>query len=26
MRLLSKAGGQHADLIGLMARLLWRKW
>ena len=26
MRLLSKAGGKHADLMGLMARLLWRKW
>ena len=26
MRLLSKAGGAHADLVGLMGRLLWRKW
>ena len=26
MRLLTKAGGAHADLMGLMGRLLWRKW
>jgi|NorSeaMetagenome_1021524.scaffolds.fasta_scaffold183896_1 hypothetical protein len=26
MRLLTKAGGAHAELVGLLGRLLWRKW
>ena len=26
MRLLTKAGGAHADLVGLLGRLLRRKW